>query len=105
MTDSDPDGAEPPPGGPRPPAYRRSITLHTNTDYVATRTGDQVRVKLSTGWTIIYIDGATHAQISAPGSRRVYRSVEAPNPPTVENLATALGRTSTTMRIRPTSTT
>ena len=36
------------------------------TDYVATRTGDRVRVKLSTGWMISHDDDARLADIIAP---------------------------------------
>jgi hypothetical protein len=60
------------------------------TDYVATRSGDRLRVKLSTGWTITYEDGATHAQICAPGCRRATGAIHAPKPATVERLAAAL---------------
>ena len=31
------------------------------TDYVATRIGNRVRVKLSTGWTITHDDGAPNS--------------------------------------------
>ena len=36
------------------------------TDYVATRTGDRVRVRLSTGWTISHDDGARLGDITDP---------------------------------------
>lgn len=61
------------------------------TDYVATRTGDRVRVKLSTGWTITYEDGTEHARISGPGwVANDTRAITRPKPATVENLVAAL---------------
>ena len=59
------------------------------TDYVATRTGDRVRVKLSTGWTITHTDGDPRADIYAPGGLR-FGTVRAPKPATIERLAAAL---------------
>ena len=46
------------------------------TDYVATRTGDRVRVKLSTGWTITYTDEERPADVSAPGYRQATGAIE-----------------------------
>ena len=66
------------------------------TDYVATRTGNRVRVKLSTGWTITYEDGAEQAQISAPGFQRATGAMSPPKSArsravvTVESLADGL---------------
>ena len=63
---------------------------------MATRIGNRVRVKLSTGWTITYEDGATHAQISATGYRRATGAIRAPKSArsravvTVESLADGL---------------
>jgi hypothetical protein len=44
------------------------------TDYVATRTGNRTRVKLSTGWTLAHDDGEQLADISDP-DRNVIDSV------------------------------
>lgn len=66
------------------------------TDYVATRTGNRVRVKLSTGWTITYEDGAEQAQISAPGFQHATGAMSPPKSArsravvTVESLADGL---------------
>ena len=47
-----------------------------NHRHVATRTGDRVRVKLSTGWTITYTDGERPADVSAPGYRQATGAIE-----------------------------
>ena len=66
------------------------------TDYVATRTGARVRVKLSTGWTITHFGSDPRADISHPGYRRVTGDIPAPRSATVESLAAALVKFSRT---------
>ena len=60
------------------------------TDYVATRTGNRVRVKLSTGWTITHTDGERTAHISPPGYRRATGAIRADKRETVERLVAAV---------------
>ena len=61
------------------------------TDYVATRSGGRLRVKLTTGWTITYEDGDTHANISAPGYQRATGAIKVePKRTNIESLVFAL---------------
>ncbi len=56
-----------------------------NHRHVATRTGDRVRVKLSTGWRITHTDGERTADASAPGYRQATGAIRASPAPALTN--------------------